>query len=85
MVVASLIRLRKKIYSDRSLVARLMRIKMENMKRVVIGLFLMLALSSHAFAIIRSPYPVKAAPPYRGQFIVIGDDSIQKAAIKISK
>jgi hypothetical protein len=58
------------------MVARLMRIKMENMKRVVIGLFLMLALSSHAFAIIRSPYPVKPAPPYRGQFIVIGDDSI---------
>jgi hypothetical protein len=49
---------------------------MENMKRVVIGLFLMLALSSYAFATIRSPYPVKSAPPYRGQFIVIGDDSI---------
>ena len=62
-----------------------MRIKMENMKRVVLGLLLMLALSSHAFAIIRSPYPVKPAPPFRGNVIVIGDDSIQKATIKISK
>jgi hypothetical protein len=58
---------------------------MENMKLTVLGVLLVLAFSSQAFAFIRSPYPVKAAPPFRGHFIVIEDDSIQKAAAKASK
>ena len=37
---------------------------------------LLLTTASNSFAIIRSPYPVKPLPPYRGNVIIIGGDSI---------
>ena len=52
------------------------------MKRLALGALIGLALSSQGFAIIRPPYPVKPAPPYRGQFIIIGDDARQVPAVK---
>jgi hypothetical protein len=52
------------------------------MKRVVLGVVLALAFSSQAWAIIRPPYPVKPAPPFRGHVIIIGDDSIRQASQK---
>lgn len=36
---------------------------------------LLFLVGNQAFAIIRSPYPVRTFPPYRGRTIVIGDDS----------
>jgi hypothetical protein len=45
------------------------------MKTLALGVLLTLALTAQGFAIIRPPYPAKPAPPYRGGFIVIGDDS----------
>jgi hypothetical protein len=36
---------------------------------------LLFAAAPHSFAIIRSPYPAKSLPPYRGQGIIIGGDS----------
>jgi len=55
------------------------------MKRVALGIFLGLALSSPGFAIIRPPFPVKAAPPYNGRYIIIGDNAVGKAAAKVSR
>ena len=53
---------------------------MKNKKHVVNAKLLCIALlflaGSHTFAIIRSPYPAKSYPPYRGHGIFIGDDSI---------
>jgi len=36
---------------------------------------LLFAAAPHSFAIIRSPYPAKSLPPYRGEVIIIGGDS----------
>jgi hypothetical protein len=36
---------------------------------------LLFAAAPHSFAIIRSPYPAKSLPPYRGQGIITGGDS----------
>jgi hypothetical protein len=59
--------------------------KNHNMKRVVLGVILGLALCSQAWAIIRPPFPIKPSPPYHGHVIVIGDDSIQQAPVKPGK
>jgi hypothetical protein len=36
---------------------------------------LLFAAAPHSFAIIRSPYPAKSLPPYRGQMIITEGDS----------
>jgi hypothetical protein len=59
--------------------------KNHKMKRVVLGVVLVLALSSQAWAIIRPPFPVKPFPPDRGHVIIIGDDSIRQASQKPGK
>jgi hypothetical protein len=47
-----------------------------NMRTFAFGVLVTLALGAQAFAILRPPYPVKTAPPYRGgHFILIGDDA----------
>jgi len=56
-----------------------------NMKRFALGVLLGFAISSQAFAIIRSPFPAKPMPPYHGRFIVIGDDAIRQVASKPPK
>ena len=63
-------------------VAQMMQTRTLKMKRLALGVMLGLALTSQGFAIIRPPYPVKPAPPYRGQFIIIGDDARQTPTAK---
>ena len=46
----------------------------------ILCISLLLATASSSFAIIRSPYPVKTLPPYRGQFVIIGENSITRTA-----
>jgi hypothetical protein len=46
----------------------------------LLWIVLLLIIGSPAFAIIRPPYPVKTAPPFRGHVIVIGGDSILTSA-----
>jgi hypothetical protein len=41
-----------------------------------------LALVSQAFAVLRPPFPVKAAPPFSGEVIIIGDDLARGGSAK---
>jgi hypothetical protein len=41
-----------------------------------------IAFVSQAFAVLRPLFPAKAAPPFNGELIVIGDASIQHPANK---
>jgi hypothetical protein len=41
-----------------------------------------IAFVSQGFAVLRPLFPAKAAPPFNGELIVIGDDSIQHPAKK---
>jgi hypothetical protein len=50
--------------------------KRENRILIATLLCTLFGAAPHSSAIIRSPYPVKPLPPYRGNFIVIGGDSI---------
>jgi hypothetical protein len=47
----------------------------DSMKPAVLCVFLCLALSSPALAILRPRYPVKPLPPYHGHIIIIDDNS----------
>jgi hypothetical protein len=62
-----------------------MQINVVIVKSAALSIVLTLALSTQVFAILRPRYPVKPSPPYRGEIIVIGDQSIPAAAAKISK
>ena len=55
------------------------------MKTSALGVLLILAFAAQGLAIIRPPYPVKPAPPYHGQFILIGDDAKWQTAVKSPK
>ena len=46
------------------------------MKCAAVCILVCLALVSPAFALLRPLFPVKAAPPFRGEAIVIGDDLV---------
>jgi hypothetical protein len=50
--------------------------KRENRILIATLLCTLFGAAPHSSAIVRSPYPVKPLPPYRGNFIVIGGDSI---------
>jgi hypothetical protein len=54
-----------------------MQISTAIMKRAALSFLLLLAFISPTFAILRPRYPVKAGPPYRGHFIVTGDDVLR--------
>jgi hypothetical protein len=41
-----------------------------------------IAFVSQALAVLRPLFPAKAAPPFNGELIVIGNDSIQHPANK---
>jgi hypothetical protein len=47
------------------------------MKCAAVCILVCLALVSPAFALLRPLFPVKAAPPFRGEAILIGDDLVQ--------
>jgi hypothetical protein len=53
---------------------------MKNKKHIAAARILCIALlflvAPHAFATIRSPYPAKSSPPYRGSMVTTGSDSM---------
>jgi hypothetical protein len=50
------------------------------MKYAVVFIFVSLVLASESFAVLRPRFPVKSAPPFRGDVIIIGDDELQNPA-----
>lgn len=52
------------------------------MKRAAVIVLLSIALVSQAFAVLRPLFPAKASPPFSGEVIVIGNDSIPHPANK---
>jgi hypothetical protein len=42
----------------------------------VLCIALLFLVAPHAFATIRSPYPAKSFPPYRGSMVTTGSDSM---------
>jgi hypothetical protein len=55
------------------------------MKHAVLCIFVCFTLSSPALAVLRPRYPVKPAPPYRGQVMIIGDNSFEYSPSHASK
>ena len=49
------------------------------MKCAALLLIVFLTLASESFGVLRPRFPLKAAPPFRGDVIVIGDDTLQSA------
>jgi len=50
------------------------------MKCAALFLVVSLMLASESSGVLRPRFPVKAAPPFRGDVIVIGDDVLQNSA-----
>jgi hypothetical protein len=46
------------------------------MKCAVVFALISLAFVSQAFAVLRPLFPAKPAPPFNGEVIIIGDDSV---------
>jgi len=46
------------------------------MKCAVVSALISLAFVSQAFAVLRPLFPSKPAPPFNGEVIIIGDDSV---------
>ncbi|PYJ18321.1 MAG: hypothetical protein DME96_02700 [Verrucomicrobia bacterium] len=73
-------------YRDRekfSLRWRLILIKATSMKFAAVFIFVSLALVSQGSAVLRPQYPVKAAPPFRGDVIAIGNDALRNLPDRI--
>ena len=52
------------------------------MKCVVVFALISIAFVSQAFAVLRPLVPAKPAPPFNGELIIIGDDSVIGCARK---
>jgi hypothetical protein len=52
------------------------------MKWLALGVLFGFAFTMQAFAIIRSPFPVKPMPPSLGHVVVIGDDAKSQGSVK---
>ena len=52
------------------------------MKCAVVSALISLAFVSQAFAVLRPLFPAKPAPPFNGEVIIIGDDSVMGCARK---
>ena len=52
------------------------------MKCAVISALISIAFVSQAFAVLRPLFPAKPAPPFNGELIIIGDDSVMGYARK---
>jgi hypothetical protein len=50
------------------------------MKRAAVIVIVSIAFVSQAFAVLRPLFPAKASPPFSGELIVLGNDSIQHPA-----
>ena len=46
------------------------------MKCAVVSALISIAFVSQAFAVLRPLFPAKPAPPFNGELIIIGDDSV---------
>ena len=46
------------------------------MKCAVVSALISIAFVSQAFAVLRPLFPAKPAPPFNGEVIIIGDDSV---------
>jgi hypothetical protein len=49
------------------------------MKCAVVSALISIAFVSQAFAVLRPLVPAKPAPPFNGELIIIGDDSVRGA------
>ena len=54
------------------------------MKCAVVSALISLAFVSQAFAVLRPLFPVKPAPPFNGEVIIIEDDSVMGMCKKTS-
>ena len=52
------------------------------MKCAVVCALISIAFVSQAFAVLRPLFPAKPAPPFNGELIIIGDDSVMGYARK---
>jgi hypothetical protein len=52
------------------------------MKCAVVSALISLAFVSQTFAILRPLFPAKPAPPFNGEVIIIGDDSVMDVCKK---
>ena len=52
------------------------------MKWAVVSALIWIAFVSQAFAVLRPLFPAKPAPPFNGELIIIGDDSVMGYARK---
>ena len=50
------------------------------MKCAVVSTLISLAFVSQGFAVLRPPFPAKAAAPFNGELIIIGDDLVPESA-----
>ena len=46
------------------------------MKWAVVSVFVSLAFVSQASAVLRSPFPIKPAAPFNGEYIVVSDELV---------
>ena len=46
------------------------------MKCAVVSALISITFVSQAFAVLRPIFPAKPAPPFNGELIIIGDDSV---------
>src|SRR5215467_6186235 len=64
---------REKIYLPR----RLILLRATNMKCAAVSVLVSIAFVSPAFAVLRPLFPAKPAPPFNGELINVGGDSIR--------
>lgn len=70
-------------YRDREkicLPCRLILLRAAGMKCAAVFVLVSIAFVSQAFAVLRPLFPAKPAPPFGGEVITIGDDSIRYSA-----
>ena len=52
------------------------------MKCAVVSALISIAFVSQAFAVLRPLFPAKPAPPFNGEVIILGDDSVLRCTSK---
>ena len=66
----------KKFY----LPCRLILLRAADMKCAAVSVLVSIVFVSQTFAVLRPLFPAKPAPPFGGELITIGDDSIRYSA-----
>ena len=52
------------------------------MKCAVVSALISIVFASQAFAVLRPLFPAKPVPPFNGELIIIGDDSVDEVCKK---